>query len=533
MATVSRAAGVPGSAAVMVEGLVECIRAVASSGASKAVAAAMAAALFRAALVPGLPAGAISEEVEVRAAAILPVIEAKVRAGAAGVAPAVTGRRRAARNVAEHSLFGAGAAAVQQALQAPQHSQRAGRSVRAARGESPADGSEVEASPGRAGPVEVLAQSEESSSACSGPTVADGGQDSELILALSRLRQCERLVEDFGARLQRVENSLHSEGSLLPDALDTWFAECSERSPVGQMHGDQADLAAGAAVEVCLDGEAVCEGIGECITKELLPSREQADKANLAAVAAVEGLQDQFVGADVVTAAAVAMPDRELHFSGELPDLSEAVSETNIMQLGGCKGAVVQMHGRIEGVAFGAPSEAVSETDIMQLGGCKGAAVRMHGKVEGVTFDSASEAASETNFMQRGGCKGAAVRIPADAGEEFVAVPPRCRGGRRQRRRKAAAGVAADDIEKMLSPAEAAEVEAAVGIFGYGEGRFAEHGAEASADAGGMCREVYSELNLRQRVALLAALARDLNPRFMAQYVLRLGILAPGDVARI
>ena len=69
--------------------------------------------------------------------------------------------------------------------------------------------------------------------------------------------------------------------------------------------------------------------------------------------------------------------------------------------------------------------------------------------------------------------------------------------------------------------------------MGVRGGRFAEHGAEASADAGGMCREVYSELNLRQRVALLAALARDLNPRFMAQYVLRLGILAPGDVARI
>ena len=95
----------------------------------------MAAALFRAAVAPGSQGDAISEEVEVRAGAILPVLEAKVRAAVAGVAPAVTGRRRAARNVAEHSLFGAGAATVQQALQAPQRAQRAGRS---AGGHSPA-----------------------------------------------------------------------------------------------------------------------------------------------------------------------------------------------------------------------------------------------------------------------------------------------------------------------------------------------------------------------------------------------------------
>ena len=68
-----------------------------------------------------------SDEVTERLRHIKPVLSARVRAGAAGVAPSVSGRERAARNVSEHNILGAGADAVKQACRAPQAAQRAGR----------------------------------------------------------------------------------------------------------------------------------------------------------------------------------------------------------------------------------------------------------------------------------------------------------------------------------------------------------------------------------------------------------------------
>ena len=76
----------------------------------------------------------VEEEVQVRVSRILPVLTAKVRAGAAGVPAGISGSSRAARNLAEHALLGEGAGAIVQALRTPQRSQRGGRRARARAG---------------------------------------------------------------------------------------------------------------------------------------------------------------------------------------------------------------------------------------------------------------------------------------------------------------------------------------------------------------------------------------------------------------
>ena len=67
------------------------------------------------------------EEVALREAAIRPVLRQEVVAGACGQEAAVSGSRRAARNVAVHVGLGDGPAAVAAALAAPQSAQRGGR----------------------------------------------------------------------------------------------------------------------------------------------------------------------------------------------------------------------------------------------------------------------------------------------------------------------------------------------------------------------------------------------------------------------
>jgi hypothetical protein len=124
--------GAPTAVAVVVQLVAAAVEG-ACRGGSRQTAAAVAAAALRTAwqlLGHAGPSGSEEEEVMLRASCILPVVAAKVHAGASGAPVCISGGLRAARNLAEHALLGAGASTLRQAIRAPQRAQRGGRRVR-------------------------------------------------------------------------------------------------------------------------------------------------------------------------------------------------------------------------------------------------------------------------------------------------------------------------------------------------------------------------------------------------------------------
>ena len=92
----------------------------------------------------------VLKEVVVREGAARPALEAGVRAGRAGQDARLSGRRRAARNVAWHNGLGAGADATRRMLADPQKAQRGGRGACAGQTKA-AGGSEEEPGPEASG----------------------------------------------------------------------------------------------------------------------------------------------------------------------------------------------------------------------------------------------------------------------------------------------------------------------------------------------------------------------------------------------
>ena len=109
------------------------------AGASRSVASAVAASLFRTASSPSC-ASDVEVEAETceRLRAIAPVIRTKVEAGAQGVKPTIPGSVRAQRNIAKHDGFGNGAKSLPVSGTEAKRRQRAGR--RAKPGEKLLDG---------------------------------------------------------------------------------------------------------------------------------------------------------------------------------------------------------------------------------------------------------------------------------------------------------------------------------------------------------------------------------------------------------
>ena len=124
MVTVSLSQGAEALVAAAVEGATR-------HGSRQAVAAATAAAVWTAWQLLGQASSGEErhdeeEEVHVRLAAVRPVVAAQVKAGPDGAAR-LSGRARAQRNVATHSLLGHGPEAIRAALQHPQATQRGGK----------------------------------------------------------------------------------------------------------------------------------------------------------------------------------------------------------------------------------------------------------------------------------------------------------------------------------------------------------------------------------------------------------------------
>ena len=114
-------------AAVDIQGtLVAMVGASASPKQLGAVAAALARAVLGAGMKDNEECEEIQAEVKTRLGHIQPVLTAKVKAGAAGVQPQIAGRLRAARNMCEHGLLGAGEEAIRHACLNPQSAQRGG-----------------------------------------------------------------------------------------------------------------------------------------------------------------------------------------------------------------------------------------------------------------------------------------------------------------------------------------------------------------------------------------------------------------------
>ena len=107
--------------------LVRLMEATIRAGATRHLAAAVAAALFRAAALKSAGDPEVEAEIVGRLAAIEPVIRLKVEAAVAGEVPNVPGGTKAWRNVAEHAGFGGGPAALPTTEKEAKRSQRSGR----------------------------------------------------------------------------------------------------------------------------------------------------------------------------------------------------------------------------------------------------------------------------------------------------------------------------------------------------------------------------------------------------------------------